>query len=481
MKHHSAVQRALAIVVAGACVGSPSALLASGFQLVEQNASGLGNAYAGQAAGVKDASAIYYNPANLTRLPGKQFVLAVSPIGVKTEFNNTSSTAPYLPTSPVITPIPVPLGTAGGDAGGWIPVPNGYFSWQAASKWWVGVGVNAPFGLKTEWDSDFMGRFKAVKSEVQTININPTVAVKVTDNFSLGAGANYQRLKATLSQSVAYGGITLGAAGQAAAATHNPLIIPAMLAQIGGLAGLAREGVSQVEGDTWTWGWNAGAALQIGDAGHLAASYRSAIKHTIDGNVTFAGAPTFATNGPVGQLGALLNSRFASGPASAAIELPQTVSVAASYEKKEYEVLADWTWTGWSSIQDLAIKRADGSTLSTVPLAFQDTWRAGLGFNYRLNDAWTLRLGTAYDKSPVQDAHRTPRLPDEDRAWAAAGFQYRIGKSGAIDFGYAHLFIKDATSNLPNQDSPTSAPSGNLVGTYNANVNIVSIQYRHSF
>jgi long-chain fatty acid transport protein len=481
MKHHSAVQRALAIVVAGAWVGSPSALLASGFQLVEQNASGLGNAYAGQAAAVKDASAIYYNPANLTRLPGKQFVIAVSPIGVKTEFNNSTSTAPFLPTTPRVTPIPVPLGTTGGDAGGWIPVPNGYFSWQGGSKWWVGLGVNAPFGLKTDWATDFMGRFKAVTSEVQTININPTVAVKVTDAFSLGAGASYQRLKATLSQSVAYGGITLGAAGQAAAQAHNPAIIPAMLAQIGGLAGLAREGVSQVEGDTWTWGWNVGAALQVGDAGHLAASYRSAIKHDIDGNVDFAGAPTFSTTGPVGGLGALLNGRFANGPVTAAIELPQTVSVAASYEKKEFEVIADWTWTGWSSIQDLAIKRADGSALSTAPLAFQDTWRAGLGFNYRLNDDWTLRLGTAYDKSPVQDPHRTPRLPDEDRTWAAAGFQYRIGKAGAVDLGYAHLFIKDATSNLPNQDSPTSAPSGNLVGTYNASVNIFSIQYRHSF
>ncbi len=228
MNRQSVVSRTLAIVVASLLAVWPSTLLASGFQLIEQNASGLGNAYAGQAAAVNDASAIFYNPANITRLPGRQFVLAVSPIGVKTEFENSSSVAPFLPSVPR-TPIPVALGTSGGDAGGWIPVPNGYLSWQTGSRWWLGLGVNVPFGLKTEWDSDFVGRFKASQSEVKTLNFNPTVAMKVTDKFSLGAGVDYQRLEATLSQSVAYGGITLGAASQAAAATGNPAVIPGIL------------------------------------------------------------------------------------------------------------------------------------------------------------------------------------------------------------------------------------------------------------
>ncbi|HEY7516093.1 MAG TPA: outer membrane protein transport protein, partial [Vicinamibacteria bacterium] len=183
----------------------------------------------------------------------------------------------------------------------------------------------------------------------------------------------------------------------------------------------------------------------------------------------------------LGQLGTILNGRFSGGPVTTAIELPQTVSAAASYEGDKVEILADWTWTGWSSIQDLVIQRPDGSTLSTVPLRFEDTWRAGLGVNYRLNDGFTLRLGTAYDKSPVQDAYRTPRLPDEDRVWASAGFQYRFGKTQAIDFGYAHLFVKDATSNLGNQDASSSPPTGTLLGTYTSRVNILSIQYRRTF
>ena len=81
----------------------------------------------------------------------------------------------------------------------------------------------------------------------------------------------------------------------------------------------------------------------------------------------------------------------------------------------------------------------------------------------------------------MEDRYRTPRLPDQDRTWAAVGFQYKVGKSGAIDVGYAHIFVKDATSNLPNQDSPSSPPSGNLVGSYKASVNILSVQFRRSF
>jgi long-chain fatty acid transport protein len=479
MRSRSVVPIAGAAAVVLALAAAPAVVFASGFQLVEQNASGLGNAYAGQAAAVRDASAVFYNPANLTRLPGRQFVLAVSPVGVHTEFENASSTAPYLPGARV-TPIPVPLGTSGGDAGGWIPVPNGYLSWEVGSRTWLGLGVNMPFGLRTEWDAEFVGRFKASESEVKTINFNPTVAFKVTDALSLGAGVNYQRLDATLSQSVAYGGITLGAAAQTAAATGNPAVVPGVMALLG-TAGLAREGVSTMQGDSWSWGWNVGASLEIGQAAHLAASYRSAVQHDVEGEVEFADALSLPTSGPLGPLGTILNGRFSGGPVTTSIELPQTVSAAASYEGDKVEVLADWTWTGWSSIQDLVIQRPDGSTLSTVPLRFEDTWRAGLGVNYRLNDGFTLRLGTAYDKSPVQDAYRTPRLPDEDRVWASAGFQYRFGKTQAIDFGYAHLFVKDATSNLGNQDASSSPPTGTLLGTYTSRVNILSIQYRRTF
>jgi long-chain fatty acid transport protein len=459
------------VFVLGLCAATPAAALASGFQLVEQNGSGLGNAYAGQAAGVANASAVFFNPAALTDVDGRQFLVSVSPVGVSTEFADSGSARPTL--GPVA--IPVSLGGSGGDAGGWLPVPNAYLSWKAASRVWLGFGVNVPFGLKTEWEPDWVGRFHAVKSEVRTVNLNPTVAVKVTDWLSLGAGANYQRLAAELSQSVAYGGIAVGAASR-----FGPAAQAGILAQLGGPAGLTREGLARVEGHDWNWGFNVGARARIGDSGNLGVSYRSKVKHEIQGDAAFTDAPRFLTAGPLGALGAGLNARFANGPVSTQVELPDTLSVAGAYAFDRFELLADWTWTGWSSIQKLEIVRDDGNTLSEVPLLFEDTWRVGLGVNYALADDWRLRLGTAFDQTPVQDAYRTPRLPDQDRIWAAAGVEFKVGK-GALDVGYAHLFVKDATSRLPNQDTPESAPAGVLLGTYPGRVDLLSVQYRISF
>jgi long-chain fatty acid transport protein len=464
----------LALAVALA-TGAPAFVEGSGFQLIEQNGSGLGNAFAGQAAGVRDASAVFFNPAALTRVGGRQVVVSVEPIGMGTEFADVRSGRPFLPVQTGLV-LPVTGGGPGGDAGGWIPVPNGYVSWRVASPVWVGLGVNAPFGLKTEWDADWIGRFHAIKSEVKTLNVNPTVAVKLGESLSLGAGVNYQRLQAELTQSVAYGGIAYGAAGSLA----GPAAAAGILAQLGGPAGLAREGVGSVEGDSWAWGWNAGALLSLGDAS-LAATYRSRVLHELDGDALFAGAPVFASTGPLGALGSGINARFANGPVRAEIEMPDTVSVAAAYEGDKVELLADWTWTGWSTVQDLAIVRSSGSALSTVPLRFEDTWRAGVGVNYRLDPKWKLRVGTAYDRSPVQDAYRTPRLPDQDRTWAAAGFEWKIGERAAVDVGYAHLFLDQAVSERPNQESASSAPAGALVGDYSAKVDIVSVQFRLSF
>ena len=473
---HSALGRAVALAaVLGLAVLGAAPAFGSGFQLIEQNGSGLGNAYSGQAASVKDASAVFFNPANMTRVEGTQVAVSLEYIGVGTKFTDSGSTRPFLPTNPP-TPISAQLGGTGGDAGGWTPVPNAYFTWQAGKSLWLGLGLNAPFGLKTEWDPTWMGRFHATKSEVKTYNINPSVAFKVNENYSLGAGVSYQKLDATLASAVPYGGLAVGAAAPYGAAAQAGI-----LAQLGGLSGLAREGEATIEGDTWTWGYNFGLHAKLGQYGHLGATYRSKIKHELDGTVTFANAPTFATSGPLGALGTGINARFANGPATTTVELPETFSIAASYETDKYELMADYTYTGWDSIQALVITRPDGTQVSSVPLNFETTWRTGLGFNYQVNDKFKLRLGLAYDKAPVQDEYRTPRLPDNDRVWTAAGFEYKLGEKGAFDMGYAHLFVSDASSNLPNQDTPASPPKGKLIGSYAAKVDILSAQFRFSF
>ena len=469
----------LALTLVLGCVALPTSLQASGFQLIEQNASGLGNAYAGQAAGVKNATAIFFNPAALTRSEGWSFVASVEPIGIGTTFANTASQGP----SAGAFTFPVPLGTEGGDAGGWIPVPNGYLSGKVAKRVWVGVGFNVPFGLETSWPTDWMGRFHATKSKVQAMNVNPTLAIQVTDRLSIGAGADFQHLTADLGQGVAFGGLAYAGTAQAVAsqpAAVQAAALGAVVSQLGP-SGRALEGSALISGDSNAWGFNVGALLKLTDEAHLGVSYRSRVKHDVTGTVEFSGAPTFSLPGALAPIGNGLNARFANGPVTTAIELPETLSVAMSWERDRVELLADWTYTGWDSIGSLDINRADGSALNSVPLEFANTWRVGLGGNVKLGDKWKLRLGTAYDKAPVQDEFRTPRLPDNDRVWAAAGAEWILSKKARVDVGYAHLFIGDASSNLPNQATTTSTPVGALVGNYSAKVDILGAQLTLTF
>ncbi len=465
---------ALGLMLALAALPAPVA--ASGFQLIEQNASGLGNAFAGQAAGVDNASAIYFNPAALTKVKGFNIVASLEPINLSTTFADNGTTRPSLGAFT----IPVAAGNAGGDAGKWLFVPNLYLSKQINDRIWAGLAVNVPFGLETNWDPAWVGRFHATKSRVQAINVNPTIAVKLIEGLSIGAGFDYQRLSADFNQVAAFGGISFAKAQAAGGAAAGG----AILQQLGGQAGLAKEAPVAISGTSNGYGFNVGVLYEIKDQAKLAVSYRSKVSHDISGTVTFTGATVFQGLGPLSDG---LNAAFANGDVKTSIDMPDTLSVGASWQKDKLELLADWTFTRWSSIGSLDIYRVDSSgnqaatPFSSVPLQFQDTWRAGLGASFKFSEAFTFRVGGAYDKAPVQDVYRTPRLPDNNRVWLATGAQWRYNKNVHVDAGYAHLFVGDASSNLPNQTSATATPQGNLVGTYTTSVNILGVQAVLSF
>ncbi len=452
-------RRAVLVAAIAVALGAPaSRAYASAFQLAEQNGSGLGNAYAGQAAAAEDASTIYFNPAGLTRIPGLQVVAALNFVRPVSEFRDRGSTPATLQPT---------LGGVDGDAGSLALVPNGYVSYEAVPGMiWAGLGVNVPFGLETKWESGWMGRFHAIKSSVKSVNLNPTVAWKIVPWLSVGAGVNLQWFDAELTNSVNYSAAAFGAGGAAALAGLA-------LAGCGTAAG-GCEGVANVSGDTWSWGWNVGAMAELPTRTRVGVAYRSALTHYIKGDVTFSNRP------------ALLAAALPDGPVKTKIEVPDTVSVAVAQQViPRLELLADFTWTGWSSIQNLSIFRTSGAPLTSTPLRFDDSWRVGLGANYQLTAPVKLRLGVAYDTTPVRNEFRTPRLPDEDRTWLAGGVQWAFSRHAAIDLGFAYLFVRDASSNLPNVDPNPPAgfvasPKGHLVGTYRGEVWVGSVQARYS-
>jgi long-chain fatty acid transport protein len=423
-------------------MGIAGGAAASGFALIEQNASGIGNAYAGAAAVAEDSSTIFFNPAGMTRLPGLQVVAAAHAIRPSVKFSNSGST---------LAPLQPFLGGNGGDGGGWAFVPNTYLSWQVNPRWHLGVGLSAPFGLKTEYDATWVGRFHGIESDLKTINVNPSVAFKISDAVSLGAGISYQRAEATLTNAVNY----------SAAAS--------------GLLGPGLEGVARVEGDDDAWGFNLGALFNMGPQTRIGIAYRSAISYKLTGAVGFSNRP------------AALAAAIPNGDVSADLRVPGSASWSIFHQlNPKWDVMADISWTDWSTLKSLNIVRTNGAMLATTPLNWRDTWRFSLGANYRWSDAWTWRMGVAFDQTPVPDSDRTPRIPDQDRTWLALGAQYKVSKQAAIDVGYAYLFVKDGSSRLCDAAGAAAYPAtcagkNTLIGTYNNDINILSAQLRYAF
>lgn len=423
----SAGGRAVSVAVLGlmGLLGN-SGTWASGFQLQEQSASGLGVAYSGMPAAVQDGSSAFWNPAGLSLLPGSGATVAVQYVIPGITFRSAGGP---------------PSGSTyaafgdGGDAGvsSWIPAMYGYST--LADKLSVGLVVNAPFGLSTNWQGQWAGMFRAVKSRVETLNINPVVSYQINEFLSVGAGVSYERLKASLTRAV------------------TPLVPGAQ---------------GRLDGDDWSWGWNLGLMLDLRQGTRVGVTYRSNIDYDISGTLAF-NSPALA---PLG------------GGAHTSLRLPRTAALGLSHQlTAALRLLADYSWTGWNSISALSVVATSGASIGQVVLSdalnFRNSWRAGIGAEYQLSQPLLLRAGFAYDRSPVQDAFRTPRLPDNDRKWFAVGARYACANGCSVDFGYAYLLIQDTPSRLAT--TGLVPVPGALIGTYKLHTHVLGVQVAAHF
>jgi long-chain fatty acid transport protein len=340
----------------------------------------------------------------MSRLSGKQVVFAVHDITPSAKFSGTGASGSNM----------------GGDAGGSSFVPNAYFTMEMTPDLKAGLGVNAPFGLQTDYDPAWVGRYQAIKSKIQTVNINPAVAYQVNDTLSIGAGLDYQHISGELSN------------------FDNVL------------------GTTVVKGTDNAWGYNLGALYNFNSSIRVGIAYRSAISYTLKGNVTSA-LPSANT------------------PVSLDVKMPDTLSLSGFHQLDDkWDFMADATWTGWSSFKQIKVVNNSGAVISNTVENWKDTVRVSVGATHHFSEQWLARAGLAYDQSPVPAAYLTARIPDNNRTWLALGGQYKASAASKIDFGYAHLFVKDSNINSAN-------PSPALVGIYKNSVDILSAQYTYIF
>jgi long-chain fatty acid transport protein len=437
---------------------------AGSFGLIEQSASGQGSAYAGASALGEDASTIYFNPAGMTRLSGQQIVVAGHVVSPNADFTNSGST----------TFAGTELLGANSSTGDPAFVPNFYYSAELPNEIYVGVGVNVPFGLSTEYDDGWVGRYHALKSEITTININPSIAWKASEKISVGFGISIQYADLELTNNIDSFAICARIEAVAGSPLGCDYTIP---------ANADRDSSVKLAGDSTEMGWNTGILIDVDDKSRIGVAYRSAIKHEVSGNSTYDLDPVL--QGVAGAASAALGANILQDTTlDATAELPETFSVSfVSDINAKWTVLADWTWTGWSSLDVITIVEAGGlpGTEKTLNLAYSNTNRYSVGVNYHHNNKLVYRGGLAFDETPIRSPEQTTaRIPGNDRTWLSLGLGYKPSSTWSLDFGYSHLFIDDTEiNNGPPENEGSSGAT--LTGSYESSVDILSAQANFYF
>ncbi|NIQ92901.1 MAG: hypothetical protein GWO11_00835, partial [Desulfuromonadales bacterium] len=314
-------------------LGTAASAAAAGFALLEQSVKGLGTGFSGMAARADDPSTVFFNPAGMTLLEGQQAQAAVHLIIPDITFASEEAT----------NVLGTPLSGGNGGQGGVTKVaPNAYYTLNAGNGWAFGLGVSVPFGLATKYDRTWVGRYHAVESDVIALNINPSAAYRVNEHLSLGVGLNAQYIDALLSQMVDFGLLAFSA---------NPLLLPPSLA-----SNPNADIYSEVNADDWSYGYNLGLLYEFSEATRLGLSYRSEIRHELEGDVAFEVPSTFlASIDPA--LAADAETTFTDQGARGDIDLPANAALSLLHRLGErWTLLADVQWTGWSSFDKLVIE-----------------------------------------------------------------------------------------------------------------------------
>lgn len=379
--HQNFIRAAAAAAVAATF---SSAAVAGGFQLTEQSALGLGRAYAGMGVDGTDVSGLYYNPATMTLHTGTQAQFGFVGVGLNLDYNSKDG------------------GSIHDENGRKQPeaVPNLFISHQINDVTWIGFGFTVPFGLSTEYDDNWEQAYEGTDAKIEVYDFNPTFAWKLSDKFSLGAGVSYQYVKAKL-------GFNMSAApGGAISNTHTRLT-----------------------GDAW--GWNIGAMWTPVENVRIGASYRSAVGHTVNGDLNVTVNKTVNDQ---------VLSMVITTPATVSMDAPAWAMLSAAWDVNDWlSLYGTMRWADWSSFKALTVEAGDKFT-SSQPKNWKDTYLYSVGYDARINSFWTLRGGIAYETSTIDDKYtRTGTIPDADRWWFAIGSSFHWTKDFQTDVSFAHL------------------------------------------
>lgn len=460
-------------LISVALVSAPFAVSAGGFSLNEQSASAMGVANAGAAANPENAATVFFNPAGMSQLSGTNISFGAAVLDIQAELDRSSATATNA----------VGADVTGGNGGDFAPLavlPNFFLTHELNDSVDVGFGIHAPYGLKANYENDFVGRYFADRTELTAIAFSPSVAFNDGNGFSLGFGVNLMYAEGRLSKYQDYSGSYAQAQGL-------------------GYSGPAfDEGYFDVEGNDVAVTFSFGMLWEATERTQLGLSAQSGTELELEGTATLS-------NVPVPQMtGAGLGFAFADLEESAKVplQIPESITFGARHQLTDsVTLLAGATWAKWSRFVALDIEsREDNGAISSgvgaedkygkpglighVSENWNDTWQVNVGAIWQATPSWAFKAGYAYDESPVNENFMTARIPSDDRQWLTLGTQYADHQSGwTVDVAAGVLLFDDvdvSEQELTVDDQPAGG-AASFQGTYELDAWGASVQISKSF
>ena len=444
---------ALGLAIAGA-LAAPQQAHASAFQLKEDSAQSMGRAYAGSLTAGGDVSVVANGPAAMSDLKGTYFEADITAINFGTTFSGSAHDVLGNPIS----------GNGGGNAGTTMPVPAFFFETQVSDRWHVGAAFSVPFGFKTQYDNNWIGRYNSIESKFESLDGTLSASYDVTDTFSIGGSAIAQRTSATLSNAINFASVGLSLAGPGSKLNLPPSFVY-------GLIPPGTDGYAHVTGSDWAWGWQLGTYWKIDSQDRLAFNYRSKISHRLQGSADFSVPQNVSTL--INQLAPALGLNTSSLPfqntaGTADFTTPAVATASYWHQEDKFGFGADVSWTEWDVFKNLTVNYANPSQPATTQVFnWHNSWYTSFGGEYYLTDKLTLRGGIGFDTTPTSSPTRDVRVPDETRKLASVGIGYKATEHFSINASYAHIFVNRAaiTNDISaTEDSITGESSdyGNL-------------------
>ena len=417
---------------------------AAGFELREFSPGAMGTAYAGAAASNSDASDLFYNPASLGFVQDWDGSVGATGLILNSHGRFSATTSLGTPTGGLTTPHAII-----GDA----LIPALALRYRLADRWAVGVSLSTPFGELTRYAPTWTGRYYAVNTDLVEYQLTSIISYQPLKDLSVAAGAQIQYARAFLTEAIDFG--TLGAVSG----------IP------GSMPG-QNDGRATLHGHGWGAGFVVGAQWQATPDLTLGVSYRSEIPQGLKGTERF----TYDTAGIAATIHALTGA-FADSTGQTDVSSPETIWGGARWTIQDrWTALAGFEYTNWSSFRQLLIRPSNPANPVDLTLTnWKSTWFGSLGAEYRADEQWTLRLGTAYDEAAAPQVTLGPRIPDATRIWLSAGVGYRWNSDMDVNFGVTRLFSPHARIDQ-SAAQPGNALRGNLAGVSSSAATLIGIE-----